>query len=192
MRTVSPRAFFASTTVDDDAFRRLVRFVTGGLSARCADMKLRQNCARVTPGCRLAYLDMLTGTDFVDDIRGLDTRYLVIVGDKDPGLDAATMQATFLARHPNERLVTIPNGGHCPMQECPPYFATIVEAFLRDAAAWALRTRGGRRRRCWPPRRDDAAGDPTNGTQRAVHPVRPAVWPDGSRSARCCAPIAAA
>ena len=29
--------------------------------------------------------------------RGLDTRFLVIVGDKDPGLDAAAMQATLAA-----------------------------------------------------------------------------------------------
>ncbi|QTD91819.1 alpha/beta fold hydrolase [Burkholderia anthina] len=129
------RACFASTTVDDDALRRLVRFVTGGLSARWAELKLRQNRERVAPACRLAYLDMLTGTDFVDDIRGLDTRYLVIVGDKDPGLDEAAMHATFLAWHPNARLLTIPNCGHYPMQECPPYFATIVEDFLRDAAA---------------------------------------------------------
>ncbi|KVH37683.1 alpha/beta hydrolase [Burkholderia cepacia] len=129
------RAFFASTAVDDEAFRRLVRFVTGGLSARWADLKLRQNRERVAPGCRLAYLDMLTGTDFVDDVRGLDTRFLVTVGDKDPGLDEAAMQATFLAWHPNARLATIPNCGHYPMQECPPYFATIVEDFLRDAAA---------------------------------------------------------
>ncbi|MBM2771462.1 alpha/beta fold hydrolase [Burkholderia anthina] len=129
------RACFASTAVDDDALRRLVRFVTGGLSARWAELKLRQNRERVAPACRLAYLDMLTGTDFVDDIRGLDTRYLVSVGDKDPGLDEAAMHATFLAWHPNARLLTIPNCGHYPMQECPPYFATIVEDFLRDAAA---------------------------------------------------------
>ncbi|RQU03838.1 alpha/beta fold hydrolase [Burkholderia cepacia] len=129
------RAFFASTAVNDDAFRRLMRFVTGGLSARWADLKLRQNRERVAPACRLAYLDMLTGTDFVDDVRGLDTRFLVIVGDKDPGLDEAAMQATFLAWHPNARLATIPNCGHYPMQECPPYFAMVIEDFLRDAAA---------------------------------------------------------
>ncbi|WP_249744822.1 hypothetical protein [Burkholderia pyrrocinia] len=100
------RAFFASTTVDDDAYRRLVRlarFVTGGLPARWANVKLRQNRARVAPDCRLAYIDMPTGTDFVDDIRGIDTRYLVIVGDKDPGLNAAAMQAAFLAWHPSAR-----------------------------------------------------------------------------------------
>ncbi|MGS0891306.1 alpha/beta fold hydrolase [Burkholderia stagnalis] len=129
------RAFFASTTVNDDAFRRLARFVTGGLSARWADVKLRQNRERVAPGCRLGYLDMLTGTDFVDDVRGLDTRCLVIIGDKDPGLDEAAMQATFLAWHPNARLLKIPNCGHYPMQECPPYFATVVENFLRGDVA---------------------------------------------------------
>ena len=64
---------------------------------------------------------------------GLDTRFLVIVGDKDPA-DAAAMQATFLAWHPNARLVTVPNCGHYPMQACPPYVAMIVED-LRDAAA---------------------------------------------------------
>ncbi|MCA8093966.1 alpha/beta hydrolase [Burkholderia anthina] len=136
----------AGNRLNDDALRRLVRFVTGGLSARRAELKLRQNRERVAPACRLAYLDMLTGTDCVDDIRGLDTRHLVIVGDKDPGLDEAAMHAAFLAWHPNARLLTIPNCGHDPMQECPPYFATIMEDFLRDAAARALHTHGSWRR----------------------------------------------
>jgi len=29
----------------------------------------------------------------------------------------------------------MPNGERDPMQECPPYFAMIVEDFLRDGAA---------------------------------------------------------
>jgi len=33
--------------------------------------------------------------------------------------------------HPNAELVTIPNSGHYPMQECSPYFATVIESFLR-------------------------------------------------------------
>ncbi|WP_175882951.1 alpha/beta hydrolase [Burkholderia sp. BCC0044] len=45
------------------------------------------------------------------------------------------MQATFLAWHPNARLVTIPNCGHYPMQEYPAYFAMVIEDFVRDAAA---------------------------------------------------------
>ncbi|MBN3790398.1 alpha/beta hydrolase [Burkholderia sp. Ac-20353] len=129
------RAFFASTIGDDDAFRRLVRFVTGGLSAQWADFKRRQNRENVARECQLAYLDMLVDTDFVDAVRGLDTRFLVIVGDKDPGLGADAMKETFLAWHPNAQLRAIPNCGHYPMQEQPPHFATIIEDFLRNGTA---------------------------------------------------------
>ncbi|ELW9447925.1 alpha/beta hydrolase [Burkholderia cenocepacia] len=44
---------------------------------------------------------------------------------------------TASARHPNARLVTIPNCGHYPTQECLSYFAMVIEDFLQDAAARA-------------------------------------------------------
>lgn len=127
-------AFFASTTDDDEAFCRLIKFVTGGLGDGWARAKLRRHRASVAPACRLPYLDMLVNTDFVDEVRGLATPYLVVVGDKDPGLDEAAIAQTFLAWHPNARLQVLPNCGHYPMQECPPYFVTLIENFLRDAA----------------------------------------------------------
>ncbi|MFL9872418.1 alpha/beta fold hydrolase [Paraburkholderia megapolitana] len=77
---------------------------------------------------------MLATANFVDDVRGLKTPYLIVVGDKDPGLDSTAMQHTFLARHPNAELHVIPNCGHYPMQECPPYFATVIEGFLKRKA----------------------------------------------------------
>lgn len=123
--------FFASTTENDDAFRRLIKFVTGRLSDRWAEVKLRQNRATVSPGCRLGYLTMFTKTNFVADVKGLATPYLIVVGENDPGLDEAAMKQTFLAWHPNAELLAIPNCGHYPMQECPPYFATAIENFLR-------------------------------------------------------------
>ncbi|MEW6339212.1 MAG: alpha/beta hydrolase [Paraburkholderia sp.] len=129
------RAFFASTIEDDDALRRLFRFVTGGrLSDGWADRKVRQNRDTVAPGCRERYLEMLVTANFVDDVRGLETPYLVIVGDKDPGIDSEAMERTFLAWHPNAELHVIPNCGHYPMQECPPYFATVIESFLKRKA----------------------------------------------------------
>ncbi|MBR8655279.1 alpha/beta hydrolase [Achromobacter sp. Marseille-Q0513] len=123
-------AFFASTCDNDDAFRRLIQFVTGGLSDGWANMKLRQNRERTVPECRSRYLRMLTTTHFVEDVQGLETPFLVIVGDKDPGLGADAMKQTFLAWHPNAELATVPNCGHYPMQECPPYFVQLVERFL--------------------------------------------------------------
>jgi len=125
------RKFFAATTHDDVAFRRLMKFVSGELSDRWVELKLRQNRASVAPACRLGYLEMLTTADFVDDVRGLTTPYLIAIGEKDPGLDEAAMKQTFLAWHPNAELALIPASAHYPMQECPPYFATLVENFLR-------------------------------------------------------------
>jgi pimeloyl-ACP methyl ester carboxylesterase len=124
-------AFFASTTENDEAFRRLVKFVTGGLSDQWANVKLAQNRRTVNPACRAGYLAMFSKTNFVDEVRGLETPFLVVIGDKDPGLDEAAMEKTFLAWHPNAELVVIPNSGHYPMQECPPFFAMAVENFLR-------------------------------------------------------------
>ena len=123
--------FFETTTTDDDAFRRLIKFVTGNLSPQWADAKLRQNRATVSPACRAGYLRMFSRSNFVEDVRGLATPFLVIVGTNDPGIDEAAMKTTFLAWHPNAELAIVPNCGHYPMQECPPYFTTLVESFLR-------------------------------------------------------------
>jgi pimeloyl-ACP methyl ester carboxylesterase len=127
-------AFFKSTTVDDEALRRLFRFVSAGLSTGWVEAKLRQNRARIAPECRLPYLAMLTGADFVADVQGLGTPFLVLIAENDPGLDEAAMRKTFLAWHANAHLATIPNSGHYPMQECPPYFVSVVEAFMRAHA----------------------------------------------------------
>ena len=46
----------------------------------------------------------------------------------------AHLHARAVAAHPRAELVAIPNCGHYPMQECPPFFATLVERFLRRHA----------------------------------------------------------
>ena len=73
---------------------------------------------------------MLTTTRFVEDVQGLETPFLIIVGSNDPGLDETAMKQTFLAWHPNAELVTLSQCGHYPMQECPPHFVQVVERFL--------------------------------------------------------------
>jgi len=127
-------AFFALTTQSDDAFRRMIRFVSGELSEGWADAKLRQNRETVAPACRAGYLAMFSGPGFVEDVRGLETPFLVVVGAHDPGIDEAAMSRTFLAWHPNCELQVIANCGHYPMQECPPYLAAVMEGFLRRHA----------------------------------------------------------
>ncbi|HEX7814986.1 alpha/beta hydrolase [Dyella sp.] len=126
------RTFFESAMQDNEALARLFKFVTGGLCDTWIDRKIRQNRETVASACRIKYLDMLVTANFVDEVRGLETPFLVLVGDKDPGLDASAMERTFLAWHPNAQLQVIPNCGHYPMEECPPYLATVIESFLRQ------------------------------------------------------------
>jgi 3-oxoadipate enol-lactonase len=127
--------FFTSTLDDDHALRRLLKYVCGGLSDEWIDRKVRYGRDAIAPASRRKYLDMLVTADFVDDVRGLETPFLVVVGDRDPGLDADAMAHTFLAWHPNAELHVIPDCGHYPMQQHPQYFANLVEDFLKRQAA---------------------------------------------------------
>ena len=127
--------FFSSTTENDDAFLELMKSLSGDLSDQWVETKLRRNRETSTPESRMGYLNMFSKTNFADEVQGQQTPYLVVVGENDSeGLSAAAMKTTFLAMHPNAGLVVIPNCGHYPMQECPPYFATVVENFLRQRA----------------------------------------------------------
>lgn len=127
--------FFSSTAENDDAFRSLMKMVTRDLSDQWADAKLRQNRATTSPACRLGYLTMFARTNFAAEVQGLTTPYLVVVGEHDAdGLNAAAMQKTFLAWHPNAELVEMADCGHYPMQESPPRFAAVIERFLNRQA----------------------------------------------------------
>lgn len=125
------KAFFRRTIDDDEAFRRLIRFVSGGLGEGWVEDALRRNRARVDPACRGDYLEMFAGADFAADVAGCAVPLLAVVGDRDPGLDRAAMERTFLALHATAEVVELPACGHYPMQECPPRFVTVIEAFLR-------------------------------------------------------------
>jgi 3-oxoadipate enol-lactonase len=130
-------SFFQMVTEDDAAYREMMRSLCSGLlSERWLDEKTRRNRATTAPQSRKAYLTMWSKTNFSDDVRGLRTPYLILTGEHDiEGLRAAAMKDTFLAMHPNAELKVIPNTGHYPMQECPPFFATVVEDFLSRHAA---------------------------------------------------------
>jgi 3-oxoadipate enol-lactonase len=124
--------YFASVTHDDAAYREMQRSLCSGvLSERWLEEKMRRNRATTSPACRLGYLEMWARADFADQAAGLATPFLVLVGENDvEDLRAKAMEGTFLAMHPNSELKVIPNCGHYPMQECPPYFATVVEEFI--------------------------------------------------------------
>lgn len=125
-------AFFRSVATDDEAFRRLVGFVSPGMPADQVDAKLQRHRKSTAPKSRIPYLDMFVHADFVDEVAGLPTRYLVVAGGQENGLSVEMMQRTFMAHHPNARLHVMSNAGHYPMQEQPREFAELIQDFLRE------------------------------------------------------------
>ncbi|KAF1017078.1 MAG: Dihydrolipoyllysine-residue acetyltransferase component of acetoin cleaving system [Stenotrophomonas maltophilia] len=129
------QAFFASTVHDDDALARLLAHVSGGMPASWVAARVRRHRAVVEAEAALGYLRMLVETDFSGEMRDVATRFLVVVGDRDPRLDAEAMTRTFLAWHPEAVLAVINECGHFPMAQHPARLAAIIEAFMRQHPA---------------------------------------------------------
>jgi 3-oxoadipate enol-lactonase len=128
-------AFFAATAGNDDAFRRLMRFLSGPLADGWIEAKRVRSRAASVAEVKMAYLDLFR-TDFSAKLAGAATRANLILGDRDPGLDAATMAPLFGRWYADLAVATVRNCGHYPMEEAPPGFAAILEQLLvRQARA---------------------------------------------------------
>ncbi len=121
--------FFASTANDDDAFRRLIGFLSGQLSDGWMDAKRNRSRLSSTSEVKMQYFHLFR-TDFSAELSGSNTKVNLILGDHDPGLDEATLAPLFRNWFSNLSLNVIPNCGHYPMEEAPPYFVSILEKFL--------------------------------------------------------------
>jgi pimeloyl-ACP methyl ester carboxylesterase len=132
------QAFFRSTLTDDDAVRELARRISSAkLSMEWLDHKLM--LARTTRASEvvLDYLHMWTERDFSEEVSRARpaTPLLVVIGEWDQeAFLEPQMRKTFMAWHPNAKLVTIRNCGHCPMQETPVYLSTLIQKFMKENA----------------------------------------------------------
>ncbi len=83
--------------------------------------------------CRNVFAQIQKGavnTDQGEDLASLRSRTLVLQGEADPiGLNAVQVLAGALTGAPHE-LVTIPDCGHLPWDECPAPFFAALERFL--------------------------------------------------------------
>ena len=78
-----------------------------------------------------AYLPAWARTDFSAAVNGLRVPVKIVVGEHDPALNTALMQATYLQSYPEAELEVMANAGHYPMHETPVALATSIENFLR-------------------------------------------------------------
>jgi esterase len=110
----------------------IIDYTTGSrLSPAWIDAMVDYSLEHSTRDAFAAYFRTWAKTDFSELVHGLEHAVKVIIGEYDPALNAAVMEATFLKWYPNASLETMRNAGHYPMNETPVALATSIEKFLR-------------------------------------------------------------
>jgi pimeloyl-ACP methyl ester carboxylesterase len=125
------RALFEGATGSDDNRRTIIDVTTGGrLSRTWLDYMVRRSRDVSSTTAFAAYYNAWSQTNFAAEVEGLETPFLVLVGETDAALTADVMEGTYLRFYPHAKLETMSNAGHYPMQELPVWLATRIESFL--------------------------------------------------------------
>jgi pimeloyl-ACP methyl ester carboxylesterase len=119
----------------DDNRRTILDFTTGNrLSGVWLDLKVKKSRETTTRDAYADYLVAWAKTGFEDEVKGLGTPVLILLGEHDPVYNPEAMEQTILAWLPKSRMAVIPNAGHYPMDETPVDMVTRMEAFMREYA----------------------------------------------------------
>jgi esterase len=125
-------ALFSGAADNPEDRYAIIDYTTGNrLSRTWIQQMVDYSLAHSTRDAFAAYLPAWAKSDFSGSVKGLTLPVKVIVGEHDPALNPAVMQATFLATYPNCELEVMANAGHYPMHETPVALATSIENFLR-------------------------------------------------------------
>ncbi len=130
--------FFTAVVTDRSAAGNALSMLTGGkLSNSWINYKVERAMTTSTAEARAAFLSMFIKTDFSADAANanLQMPFLLVLGENDLGaFRPEAVKETFLKWYPNSSIVNVPNAGHYPMQETPPFYASTIEAFLSKNA----------------------------------------------------------
>jgi pimeloyl-ACP methyl ester carboxylesterase len=125
-------ALFSGAAQARDNRYAIIDYTTGNrLSPAWVARMVDYSLAHSTREAFAAYLPAWAKTDFSALVNGLTLPVKVIVGEHDPALSTAVVQATYLTSYPNAELEVVANAGHYPMHETPVALATSIETFLR-------------------------------------------------------------
>lgn len=123
-------AMFEAAVGDDAVRMQLAHFGTGfRLSDAAAGRIVADSREFATEVGMDGNLPSWVRTDISADVRGMPNPVLVMVGEHDPSMTAAVMEATWLQCYPNAHLEVLPNAGHYAMYETPAWLATCLERF---------------------------------------------------------------
>lgn len=128
------RGFLEAAAKDPKVTPAAIHALTGKrLSDTWAAFKAERAMSSSTEAARLGYLDMFDLEDFHEDVDGLKVPVTAILGENDlPFFQPDYIKSTFGKWYPNLKIVVTANAGHYPMQEAPVFYATAVNAHLKE------------------------------------------------------------
>lgn len=103
----------------------------GRLGEEWSDFKVRQTRINRLKEAQSEYFKNCRDQGFLEEIKGIKTPTLVIIGEHDmEPFTLSTAMETFAKWYPNSEIQVCGNAAHYPQQETPVYFAKLVNAFL--------------------------------------------------------------
>jgi len=124
-------AMFERAVHDIEARQRIVHFSTGQrLAAAWSAAIARDSWRNNKAAAMAAYLPQWTAQGFADEARTLSLPVLVLVGEQDPSINAASAERSWAVHHPQAVIEVVANAGHYPMQEVPIPVATRLQQWL--------------------------------------------------------------
>ncbi len=124
-------ALFDGAADNRDNRYAIIDFTTGNrLTPTFVNAVTQHSLDNSTRDAFAAYLQAWGKEDFADEVKGDTAPVKLIVGEHDPALGAATMQAMIMPAYPDAELEVLANAGHYSMFETPVALATSIEEFL--------------------------------------------------------------
>jgi pimeloyl-ACP methyl ester carboxylesterase len=106
-------------------------FVGPDMSAKWHQLKSEHFLASSILEARRGYMEMFVKICFSDRVKGLEVPVLAVTGEFDgEAFLKPAVEADFGALYPNLEIIVVPNAGHYPMMEAPPFFAATIEKFM--------------------------------------------------------------
>ena len=105
-------------------------FTSSRASSAFYKVRTERNLEAIDREAQLAYMDMWTGENFQDQMKTVDTPFLVLWGQYDhPGFQFEAQEKAF-EEFQEVELKKIENSGHFPMFETPVFLAATIENFF--------------------------------------------------------------